>query len=169
MNILMLVLRFIHIIAGIIWGGGSLIMEFFIGRTVRETGEVGQKFIQHLMGRVKLHKFMTAAAVSTALAGAALYWIDSHGLTSGWMRAGAGFGFGVGAVFGLVAFIAGMIFGSNNAKLGMVGSQIQGKPTEEQLAQIQTIQKRIKTVSPIHTYSMMVAMIFMAISRYLVF
>lgn len=144
-------------------------MELFIGRTVRETGEVGKKFTQHLMGRVKMHKFMTAAAVTTVLAGAALYGIDSRGLTSGWMRAGAGCGFGVGAVFGLVAFIAGMIFGSSNAKLGMVGSQIQGKPTDAQLAQIQALQNRIKTVSPIHTYSMLVAKIFMAISRYLVF
>jgi hypothetical protein len=61
------------------------------------------------------------------------------------------------------------IFGSSNAKLAETGAQIQSKPTNEQLSQIQTPQKRIKTVSPIHTFSMILAMIFMATARYLVF
>lgn len=169
MNILVLALRLLHIVAGVIWGGGALIMEFFIGRTILATGESGQKFVQHLMNKIQMHKFMTMAAVTTVLAGSILYWLDSDGFSSAWMRSGAGIGFGIGAVFGLIAFVFGAIFGGSNAKLAEIGAQIQGKPTESQLAQIQALQKRIKTVSPIHTYSMIVAMIFMATARYLVF
>jgi len=169
MNIYLLILRLVHIIAGIIWGGGALIMEFFIGRTIAETGETGQKFVQHLMNKVRFHTFMTVMAFSTILAGALLYWHDSAGFSSAWMNSSAGIGFGIGAVFGLIAFVFGAIFGASNAKLGEVGSQIQGKPTAEQLAQIQAVQKRIKAVSPIHVYSMILAIIFMAIARYFVF
>jgi len=169
MNILMIALRLVHIVAGILWGGGALIMEFFIGRTITETGEVGQKFVQHLMNKVRFHTFMTAMAFSTILAGAALYWIDSNGFSSAWVRSGAGTGFGIGAVFGLIAFISGAIFGSSTANLGQVGAQIQGKPTEEQLTQIQALQKRIKTVTPIHVYSMILAIVFMSIARYFFF
>jgi len=169
MNILIIVLRLVHIFAAIIWGGGALIMEFFIGRSIAATGEAGQKFVQHLMNTVRMHKFMTVAAFATVLAGGWLYWIDSNGFSSAWMRSGAGIGFGIGAVFGLIAFVFGAIFGSSNAKLGEVGAQIKGKPTNEQLAQIQAIQKRIKTVSPIHIFSMILAIIFMAIARHFVF
>jgi len=169
LNILMLVLRLVHILAAIVWGGGALIMEFFVGRTINTTGETGQKFAQHLMNVLRMHKFMTAAALSTVLGGAALYWIDSNGFSSAWMQSGAGIGFGIGAVFGLIAFVFGAIFGSSNAKLGEVGAQIKGKPTEEQLVQIQALQKRIKSVSPIHITCMILAMIFMATARYFMF
>jgi uncharacterized membrane protein len=166
MNSYLLVLRLIHIITGIIWGGGALIMEFFISRSIAATGESGKEVAQYLMTRLRMHRFMTAMAVSTILAGTLLYWHDSDGFTSAWMTSGAGIGFGIGAVFGLIAFVSGATFGGNNAKLAQIGAQIQGKPTDEQLAQIQAIQKRIKTVSPIHIYSMILAMLFMATARY---
>jgi len=121
------------------------------------------------MNKVRMHKFMTALAFSTVLAGALLYWHDSDGFTSGWMKGGAGIGFTIGAVFGLIAFVFGAIFGTSNAQLAQVGAQIQGKPTDEQLSQIQALQKRIKTVSPIHVYCMILAMLFMATARYFVF
>jgi uncharacterized membrane protein len=169
MNIYLLVLRLVHIVAGIIWGGGALIMEFFIGRSIAATGESGQKFAQDLMTRLRMHRFMTVMAVSTILAGTLLYWHDSNGFTSAWMTSSTGIGFGIGAVFGLIALVFGAIFGSTNAKLAQVGAQIQGKPTQDQLSQIQALQKRIKTVSPVHTYCMLLAMLFMATARYLVF
>jgi uncharacterized membrane protein len=169
MNLLVIVLRILHIMGAIIWGGGALIMEFFIGRTIAGTGEVGQKFAQHLMNKIRMHNFMTAAAITTILAGSILYWIDSNGFSSAWVRSGTGIGFGIGAVFGLIAFVAGAVFGASNAKLAQIGAQIQSKPTQEQMTQLQSVQKRIKTVSPIHVICMILAMLFMATARYLVF
>lgn len=166
MNVLVIVLRVVHIMAAIVWGGGALVMEFFIGRSIAATGEVGQKFAQYLMNTIRMHRFMTAAALATVLAGAALYWIDSDGFSSAWIRSSTGIGFGIGAVFGLIAFVFGAIFGSSNAALAHIGAQIRGKPTGEQLSRIQAIQKRIKTVAPIHVTSMIIAMFFMATARY---
>ena len=53
MNILMVVLRIVHIGAGILWGGGSLIMNFFFGPTVKATAQIGQQFAGHLMLRTR--------------------------------------------------------------------------------------------------------------------
>lgn len=169
MNIYLLVLRLVHVFAGVIWGGGTILLEVFIGRSVMGTGETGQKFMEYLMGKLQLDKFMTVMAVSTVLAGVLLYWHDSDGLASAWKFSNAGLGFGIGAIFGLVAFFSGMIFGRSNAELGQIGSQIQGQPSDEQMMQIQTLQKRIKTVSPIHLYSMILALMFMATARYFIF
>jgi uncharacterized membrane protein len=169
MDLLVISLRIVHIMAAILWGGGALVMEFFIGRTILATGETGQKFAQHLMNTVRMHKFMTVAAISTVLAGGWLYWIDSNGFSSAWIGSSAGIGFGIGAGFGLIAFVFGAIFGSSNAKLAQIGTQIQGKPTSEQLTEILAIQKRIKVVAPIHVGGMILAMLFMATARYLVF
>jgi uncharacterized membrane protein len=169
MNILILVLRFIHIVGAIVWGGGALVMEFFISRGIAATGETGQKFAQHLTNTIRIHVFMTAAAISTILAGALLYWHDSAGFSSAWTTSSTGLGFGIGAVFGIIAFVFGAIFGKSNAQLGQIGAQINGKPTDEQLAEIQAVQKRIKIVSPIHVGGMILAMVFMATARYFVF
>ena len=169
MSILMLVLRVVHISAGIIWGGGSMIMHYFFGPTVRATNQVGQQFAGHLLLKTKFVTVMTTMASLTVLAGAALYWLDSDGLTSMWMSSNTGIGFSVGGLFGLVAFIFGVYFGQLNKKLATVGSQVQGKPTPEQLAEIQNLQKRIALATRIHIPSIIIAILLMSASRYLLF
>jgi uncharacterized membrane protein len=166
MNILMVILRFVHIAAGIFWGGGALFMSFIVGPAIAATGEAGQKFAVHLSTKIRIHIYMTIAAVTTILGGVWLYWIDSGGFTSAWMKSGAGIGFGAGAVFGLVAFIFGAIFGNGLSRLGQIGTQIQGRPTPEQLAEIQAIQKRQASVAPIHIIAMILSIILMATARY---
>lgn len=136
MNIHLLILRLVHIFAGIFWGGGALVMSLFVAPTVESTGASGQLFVQHIMNKLRLHIFMTMAGVTIVLGGALLYWHDSNGFTSAWMKSGAGIGFTTGAVFGLIAFISGAITGSGNAQLGQIGVQIQGRPTDAQLSKI---------------------------------
>ena len=169
MNILMLILRVINIVAGIFWGGGSLVMHFFLGPTVRATKQVGQQFAGHLMLRTKFVTVMTTMATLTVLAGAALYWLDSDGLTSAWMKSNSGIGFGIGGAFGLAGFIFGVYFGQLNKKLATVGSQVQGKPSPEQITEIQSIQKKIAFASRFHTPSIIIAILLMSASRYLLF
>jgi hypothetical protein len=144
-------------------------MEFFIAPSIAATAEGGQQVARHLTTKVRVHIFMMAAAITTILAGTLLYWRASDGFTSAWMRSGAGIGFGIGAVFGIIAFIFGAIFGNTNAQMGKISSQIQGKPTGEQLAKIQALQKRARRVSPFHVIGTILAMLFMATARYLAF
>lgn len=160
-------LRIIHIGAGVFWIGSSLTAVFFLGPAVGATGEAGQRFMGHLITKMKLSNRIAAAAGSTILAGAILYWIDSQGLTSAWMKSGAGIGFTIGALFGLVGFIFGMLVGRMNKAMAQLGAQIQGKPSPEQLTQMQTIQKQLATYSKITTPALILAVIFMSVARYI--
>ncbi len=169
MSIAVIVLRILHIFGAIFWGGGAIMMEFFIAPSIAASAEGGQQVARHLATKVRVHIFMMAAAMTTILAGTLLYWRDSDGFSSAWVRSSAGIGFGIGAVFGIIAFIFGAIFGNTNAQLGKIGTQIQGKPTQEQLAKIQALQKRARRVSPFHVASTVLAMLFMATARYLSF
>lgn len=166
---LTILLRLIHIFAGVLWAGGALFMGFIIGPSIKGSGTTGQQFAGHLFTKARLSTFMTAMALSTVLAGAILYLVDSKVFTSAWMTSGPGIGFGLGSLAGLVAFVFGFMFGKTNEALIKVGSQIQGQPTPEQTAQIQAIQKRLGEVSKIHITAMILAVILMAIARYFQF
>jgi uncharacterized membrane protein len=169
MDFLTIVLRLTHIISGVFWVGAGLVMFFFIGPTLGATAEAGQKFAQHLMTQTRFTAIMTTAAILTVAAGGTLYWFDSDGLSSAWMHSGAGVGFAVGAGFGLLGFIFGIMVGNTNGALAKLGSQIQGQPTPEQMAQIGALRKRLSIVSPLNAYSLLLATLFMAIARYMHF
>ena len=169
MNYLVIALRIIHIVAGTIWVGGTLIMTFFIGPTIGATAEAGQKFVAHLMNNLKFSNRMSAAAGLTILAGFILYWIDSNGFTSAWMSSGAGRGFGIGAGFALIGFVFGLLIGRTTNAMAQLGAQFRGKPSPEQLSQMQSIRKQQATYSNISATALILAVIFMAIARYLIF
>jgi uncharacterized membrane protein len=161
-------LRIIHIVAGIFWVGGTLIMTFFIGPTIGAIGESGQTFVGHLMNNLKFSNRMSAAAGSSILAGFILYWIDSQGFTSAWMSSGAGRGFGIGAAFALIGLVFGIMVGRSTKAMAQLGAQMQGKPSPEQLTQMQELRKRQATFSIIAAVTLILATIFMAIARYFV-
>jgi uncharacterized membrane protein len=169
MNFLVIVLRILHIISGIIWVGAALMLFFFIGPTVEATQESGQKFIQHLMTKTRFGPVILISALLALLAGFTLYWIDSDGFSSAWTRSGAGLGFGLGAGFALLGFIFGVMVGNSNTALAKLGAQIQGKPTEEQTVQINVLRKRLALFSSLNAYSLLIAALLMAISRYVHF
>lgn len=169
MNYLTVVLRLIHIVGGIFWVGAGLLINFFIGPTLRATGDAGKQFAGHFMTRTRVVTVMNISVYGTVLAGLWLYGIDSGWLRSAWMKSSSGIGFTIGALFGLIGLVTGMINGSNNRKMAALGSQIQGKPTPEQAAQLGAIQKQQAWVVPVNSWSLLLAAFFMATARYFVF
>lgn len=169
MNYLVIALRIIHIVAGIFWVGGVLIMTFFIGPSIGATAEAGQKFVGHLMNNLKFSNRMSAAAGTTIAAGAILYWIDSQGFTSPWTSSGPGRGFLIGAGFALIGFVFGILLGRTTNAMAQLGAQFKGKPSDAQMSQMQSLRKQQVTYSNISAGALILAVIFMAIARYLVF
>lgn len=164
MNIyLVWLLRIIHIVAGVFWVGGTLIMTLFVGPTVAATGEAGQKFVGHLMNSLKFSNRMAIASGLTILAGFILYFRGG----SAFFESRFGIGLGIGAVFALIGFFAGMMIGRTIKAMAELGAQMQGKPSPDQILRMKTLQKRQATVSLISTVSVVLATAFMAIARYL--
>ena len=167
---LRLILRIIHIVAGAFWFGGVAMMTFFIAPTLREMGDAGPKFVANLVRNRKFTIRMSIAAGLTVLAGFVLYGIDSSWFTSvDWMQSSTGRGFGIGAVFGAIGFVYGLLIGRTTNKLVNLGGQIQGKPSPEQAAQLGSLQKKQGTYSMVASISLLFSLIFMAIARFLVF
>ena len=159
-------LRIIHILSGIFWVGGTLMMAFFIAPTIGATAEAGQKFVGHLMGNLKFSNRMSAAAGSTVLAGIILYGLDARA-GAAWQRSGFAIGLSIGAGFAIIGFIFGILIGRTTKAMAQLGAQFQGKPTNEQMAQMQSIRKQQATYSNISAIALILAVIFMATARYL--
>lgn len=169
MNYLTLALRLIHIIGGVFWVGAALLMNFYVGPTVRATGDSGKQFVGHLMAKTRFSMVMSVSAYSTVIAGVLLYGYDSMWFSSQWMRSSTGIGFGIGAMFALIGLVTGLMNGANNGKLARLGAQVQGKPTPEQAAALGAIARQQGWVVPVNSWTLLLALFFMAISRYLVF
>ena len=159
-------LRIIHIVAGVIWVGGTLTMAFFIGPTIGAIGESGQKFIGHLMNNLKFSNRMSIASGLTILAGLILFWLDSRAGSS-WLRSGMGIGLSIGAGFALIGFIFGIMIGRTTKAMADLGAQMQGKPSPDQLTRMQAIRNQQATYSMVSAAALILAVIFMAIARYL--
>jgi uncharacterized membrane protein len=159
-------LRIIHIVAGVFWVGGSLVMTFFVGPTIGAIGEPGQKFVAHLMNNLKFSNRMAAASGSTILAGFILYALDARA-GANWVRSDFAIGLGIGAVFALIGFVLGMMVGRTTKSMAQLAAQMQGKPSPDQMAQLQAIQKRQATFSMTSTIAVVLATVFMAIARYM--
>ena len=159
-------LRIIHIVAGVFWVGGSLIMTFFVVPTIAAIGEPGQKFVGHLMNNLKFSNRMAIASGSTILAGFILYGLDARA-GANWLRSDFAIGLGIGAVFALIGFVLGMLVGRTTKAMAQLAGQIQGKPSPNQLEEMQAIRKRQATLSMSSTVAIVLATVFMAIARYL--
>ena len=165
MNILIVVLRLIHIIGGVFWVGTALIMAFFITPSIQVTAEAGQRFLGHLITKTPLGPIHGLSAILTVLAGVSLYWIDSQGFTSDWMTSASGLGFGIGGIFGFFGVITSIVHALNLRSLAGA-TQSQGKPTPEQMDKIQATQKRLGVIGRVDSIVLLLALSFMATARY---
>ena len=66
---LTLLLRLIHILAGVFWAGSVFFLAGFLIPTVRETGPEGGRVMSHLVGRRRLPVFIGIAILLTVVSG----------------------------------------------------------------------------------------------------
>lgn len=171
MDIYMVVLRIVHILAGAFWVGAAFTTILFIQSTAREVGPPAGPFMAHLGGKKRLVDVVLAAAGLTILAGALLYWRVSGGLDGDWLRSAPGVSLTVGALCAIAAFTIGLtvVRPTVTATLA-VGREVAasgGPPTPEQAAQLQAYAQRSRTLGRIIVPLLTVAVIGMAIARYL--
>ncbi len=165
-QILIWLLRIVHIVGGVFWVGGSLVMTFFVVPAVGVMGESGQKFIGHLMNNLKLSSRMAAASGLTVLAGAILFGLDARA-GAAWARSHFAIGLSIGAAFAVIGFVLGILVSRSSKAMAQLGAQFQGKPTSEQSTRMQAIQKQQATYSTLATVALVLAVVFMAVARYL--
>jgi uncharacterized membrane protein len=109
MNIyILLLLRLVHIVAGVGWVGGAVVNSLFVEPSARATAPASGRFMQYFMGKRRFSAYMAVTSGLTVLAGGLLFWNSSGGFQWAWMQSGPGLMFTVGSVVGLAVWLWGL-------------------------------------------------------------
>lgn len=170
MDVTMIVLRIIHIGAGVFWAGAVFVNEGFLLPTMTATGPGGAPFMRHLMGVKKYPVRIATSGILVILSGLGMYWRNGA-LSSGvWYRSRAAMVFGIGGLSAILALIYGLaVLTRAAAKLNQTGAAVAaagGPPSPEQAATIAAMQKKIITGTHLVAGLIGIAVIAMAIARY---
>jgi uncharacterized membrane protein len=174
MNIYLLnVLRFAHVVGGILWAGAAISYLFFVKPSVKSIGPAGPQFMQNLTQRRRYPIFMMITSLLTVLAGGALYWMISGGLSLAWAATGPGLGFTIGSAAALIAFFLGALgIGPTAAQIGAFGGQIAASrqgPTPQQLDRMQALEKKLSSLENTEFVLLAISLVTMATARYWAF
>jgi len=166
-----IVLRIVHILAGVFWAGAAIMLAAFLEPTARALGPDGGKFMQRLTGQMRLTFFILLAASLNVLSGLGLYWLLSGGFQVRWITSSLGLSLTIGALAAIVTFILGLtVTRPALLRMGALGRAIQsaeGPPTPEQMAEMQALQKRLATAGRIGAVLLVIAVIGMSVARYI--
>jgi uncharacterized membrane protein len=172
MDWVLVVLRVLHIGAGIFWVGSAFLFFFFVEPSTRVLSpDPRQGFLAELMGRRRAPAYIFYASLVTVLAGLALYWRASAGLQPEWITSPNGIGFTIGGLGALASFFIGaLVIVPTIRNLGMLGAQIaaeQRPPTESEAGTLERFERRLAIAGRWDLVGLSIAVLFMAIARYL--
>ncbi|MBI1801340.1 MAG: hypothetical protein HYR71_06900 [Chloroflexi bacterium] len=169
MDGIMLVLRLIHIVAGAFWVGAAIMVAGYIEPTVRATAPNSQKFMQRLLAG-NFPATVATAALLTILAGLLLYWRDSGGFQINWITTSQGLILTLGALAAIGAGTEGFaVINPTTRRLGALGAEITASgapPTAGQMAEVSSLQDRLRRTGRRDAVLLVVAVAAMAIWRY---
>ena len=170
MNILIIVLRLLHIFAGVFWAGAIFFLVSFLQPTAKLLGPESAKFMQTLARNNRLTIALVAAGTLNVLAGVTLYIIISGGLNGAWIASGTGLSLGIGGLFGIAALSVGIRTGRANMSMMQLGQTFQTQdrpPSPEQLASMQALQARAANLTITVAVLLSFTLIGMSIAQYL--
>jgi len=165
-----LLLRLVHILAGIFWVGAIFLIAGFLLPTIRATGREGGRFIQHLMQQRRLPIFLAIAMLLTVLSGFTLYGRLVSATHGAWAGTPPGIAYGVGGLASILGALVGMLVsGSAARRMAAIGQRAaqEGGPSAEQQAEIGRLQGRMLLGSRLVAGFLAVAAGAMAVARYL--
>jgi hypothetical protein len=126
--------------------------------------------MEHLVQVRRLPVRLMISMALVILSGIALYWKDSDGFQSAWMRSGPGTVFGIGAVLAIASGLVGMTVSSPASRqMATLTSAIKARgtaPGPEELAEMQRLQSRLRSAGQMVAVLLVLATVAMAVARY---
>lgn len=168
---LIILLRIIHILAGVAWVGTLFVLVFFIEPTSRTIGPAAMPFMQEMIGRRRMTTVVISLGSVTVAAGLLLYWnlTDTMG-ASALLDTGLGKSLTFGALAAIVGLLIGIFGTAPNvrrlAALGQQATEAGGPPSPELAAEIGATQKRLRRYARTVLVLLTLAIIAMAAARY---
>ena len=170
-SIIMVILRGLHIFAGIFWVGGGLMNIFLVMPTVGKLGPDGGKFMGSMMAEGGGMKWFQATSGTALLTGLLMLYFRSPGAYA-WAETGQGIVLMIGVLAGLIAFGNGLYIAKLSEKVGALGAEIQaggGPPSAEQGAKMGSLQAKMTGSSRIALITFTIAVLGMSSFRWLWF
>jgi uncharacterized membrane protein len=169
----LIVLRFVHVIASVSWAGGAMIFFLFVEPTAKALNPSGMQFVQHMVQKRRFSIFMVISSTLTVLSGALLLWQVAYGRWVNYVQTGAGLGFVLGSLAGVVVYFIGMFGVNPRAKqMARIGADIQaagGPPTPEQGAALQKLDKEMSALGLLDFILVALSLALMGTARYWIF
>ncbi len=108
MHLLLIVLRFIHVLSAVYWAGTIFFFVSFLEPSLRSLGPDGGKVMIRFFERGYLD-LLPRVALTAIASGLALIWIVSDGFQASWMRSRIGMALSTGGLSAIIALILGFV------------------------------------------------------------
>jgi uncharacterized membrane protein len=167
MDIAAVVLRVVHIVAGVLWVGGAGLFFFYLEPAINKLGPDAEKFVDEVVNRRKVPIYFVTLSTLTVLAGVILYWRDFGGIST----SPFGLALGLGGLAALIAWLGGnLLIPRTLSRLMAVGAEMKasgGQPSPELAARMHATQERLRLIGMIDIVLLLFSVIAMASARYL--
>lgn len=162
----MLLFRLLHIFAGVLWVGGVILIALFIQPTVQAIGPAGGQFMGYLLTKTRVVAYFPAVAGLNVLAGLFLFWRNTAS-GGNWGGTRQGMTIGIGALAATIAFlVGGVMIGRSMGQIAKILKSSGGPPQGEAATQIAAYQGKIQRGTRIVLPLLIIAVITMAVGRY---
>jgi hypothetical protein len=148
-----------------------LFFATYLEPTTRELGPAAAPLMQGLMRRGYFTVMPVIAAIAI-LSGATMLWIDSAGLSPGWMGSRAGMAYSTGALSAIIALGIGLgVMRPATLRMAALGASAaavpEGPARQAHMARMPALRARITGAVRWTAALLAVALVSMAVARYL--
>lgn len=165
MDILIISLRFVHVVGGILWVGGAVFTAFFFAPAIGDAGPEGGK-VMVAMQRRGVMTVLPLLALATLISGFWMYWLQF----SGAMSSPIAMAFGTGGALALIAFVIGISVAMPAMRRAAALTASLGSTPEAEraarMAEIQRLRNRGAAVTRFVSFILLAAAAAMAVARY---
>jgi hypothetical protein len=170
MDLLVTVLRLVHIGSGVYWAGTIFFFVTFLQPTIQDLGPDGGKVMVKLFERGYL-TILPVVATVTVISGFWLLWIVSAGFDPTWMGSRLGIALSTGGLLATAALIAGILVMRPAAqKIWAIARELpsisDAQVRADRMAQLARLRSRTSTSGRIIFGFLAGAVVLMAIARY---
>ena len=168
----MLVFRFLHILAGVLWVGSAFLFVGFVGPSAAEVGPSAGPLLHAAVKKRKAAKVITGLGATTVVAGWILWIRDitQYASLGDWLSTRFGLVLTIGGILATIAAIEGFLgVGRNVERIVDVGDSIAtagGPPSPEQQAEIGRLGAELEKSGKIDLVLLLLAVTAMATARY---
>jgi hypothetical protein len=171
MDPVFILLRFLHVVLGVFWAGTIFFFAVFMFPALNDMGPDAGKVMGALQKR-RYANIMPIIAGITILSGLLLYYKVSNGFDPAYMGSSHGIGYGTGGTAAILAMVIGMIMIRPAAnRMGEIMQKMPAMPAGAErdalMAEVAALRKRTTTGAQVVSVLLFVAVVLMAITRYL--